>query len=255
MSAMALRIIACVSMLLDHIGFAFNINILRIIGRLAFPLYLYLLYNGYKHSSNRVMYAVRLGIFAIISQIPFSLFTEGELLCANGNVFVTLFICLICIWITDAMLRNNVAKWVAFLPTAAVFSMNYLGFINSDYGEKGVLMAFVFTVFYGKGYMRKILTVLGVLCSVFYAYILDWVLLPVLWIFGKDPGIPTLSMWQMVQVFSLLALPLIFLYNGQKGKWPIGKPKAQYVKYGFYAFYPAHLLVLWLVAVVINALM
>lgn len=73
-------------------------------------------------------------------------------------------------------------------------------------------------------------------------------------IFGKDPGIPTLSTWQMVQVFSLLALPLIFLYNGQKGKWPIGKPKAQYVKYGFYAFYPAHLLVLWLVAVVINAL-
>ena len=75
---MALRIIACVSMLLDHIGFAFNINILRIIGRLAFPLYVYLLYNGYKHTSNRFLYAVRLGVFAAVSQIPFSLFTTKQ---------------------------------------------------------------------------------------------------------------------------------------------------------------------------------
>lgn len=255
MSAMILKIIACISMLLDHIGFVFDINILRIIGRLAFPLYLYLLYNGYKHSSNRVMYAVRLGIFAVISQVPFSLFTTGKILCTNGNVFITLLVCLICIWITDAMLNNSVAKWAAFLPTAAVFSMYYFGLIDSDYGEKGVLMAFVFLVIYGKGYMKKILTAISMLLITFYSYILDWVLLPILWIFGKNPGIPTLSDWQLIQVFSLLALPLIFLYNGQKGKWPIGHPKAKHVKYGFYAFYPAHMLLLWLVVVVIKALM
>lgn len=255
MSVMTLKIIACISMLLDHIGFVFNIEILRIIGRIAFPIFLYLIYNGYKHTSNKLFYAIRLGAFAAISQVPFSLFTTGKIFCGNGNIFVTLFICLISIWVTDIMLRHRVAKWVSIMPTLAVLSTYYFGLIHSDYGEKAIILSFVFLVCSGKGLGKKILMVLGFLVAVYNRFLLQWAMLPFYWILGQNPGWPTLSSWEAVQIFSLLALPLIFLYNGKKGKWPIGNPKEKWVQYGFYLFYPAHLTLLWLVAVVIKALM
>jgi len=254
MSVMTLKIIACISMLIDHIGCVFNIEILRIIGRVAFPIFLYLIYNGYKHTSNKLFYAIRLGVFAVLSQVPFSLFTTGKLFCGNGNVFVTLFICLICIWITDVMLRHRVAKWISIMPTLAVLSAYYFGLISSDYGTKAVIMAFMFLVCSGKGFGKKTLMVLGCLAAVFNHYIFQWAVLPLYWILGQNPGWPTLNSWAMLQIFSLLALPLIFLYNGKKGKWPIGNPNPKLVQYGFYLFYPAHLTLLWLVMVVIKAL-
>lgn len=257
MSAMTLKIIACISMLLDHIGLVFDISILRIIGRLAFPLYLFLLYNGYKHTSNKLLYAVRLAVFAVISQVPFSLFTTGNVFSLNGNVFVTLFISLILIWITDSMIKHRVAKWASFIPTAVLYSAYHFGFIVSDYGAKAVLMSFVFVAIYGdgKGMLRKLLTALGILCAVFNSYIVKWLLLPAYWLTGQNPGWPTISYWQTVQIFSLLALPLIFLYNGKKGKFPIGKLNAKTVQYGFYLFYPVHMIALWAIMVVMNYLM
>lgn len=257
MSAMTLKIIACISMLLDHIGLVFDISILRIIGRLAFPLYLFLLYNGYKHTSNKLLYAVRLAVFAVISQVPFSLFTTGNVFSLNGNVFVTLFISLILIWITDSMIKHRVAKWASFIPTAVLYSAYHFGFIVSDYGAKAVLMSFVFVAIYGdgKGMLRKLLTALGILCAVFNSYIVKWLLLPAYWLIGQNPGWPTISYWQTVQIFSLLALPIIFLYNGKKGKFPIGNLKAKTVQYGFYLFYPVHMIALWAIMVVMNYLM
>lgn len=257
MSAMALKIIASISMLLDHIGYVFDISILRIIGRIAFPLYLFLIYNGYKHTSNRFLYAVRLGAFAVISQIPFSLFTTGKIFAAKGNVLVTLFICFVCMWITDVMIRHRFAKWASFMPTAIVFSIYFFGFIHSDYGAKAVLMSFVFVVIYGngKGLWRKILTTLAMACAVFNSYIINWALLPIYWTLGQDPGLPSLDYWQKVQIFSLLALPIIFLYNNKKGKFPVGKPNSKVVQYGFYLFYPVHMIALWVIMVVMKYLM
>lgn len=255
MSAMTLKIIACISMILDHIGIVFEIAALRIVGRIAFPIYLYLVYNGYKHTSSKIMYAVRLGTFAAISQVPFSLFTSGKFLCGNGNVFVTLFVCLICIWLTDVMMKNRMIKYLSALPTVLTFCLYFFGIILSDYGAKAVLMSFVFVAFYGKRFSQKMVTLLGVACAVFYSYILEWVLFPIGLILGQNPSLPSMSYWEFVQLFSLLALPLIFIYNGKKGKWPIGKPNETLVQYGFYLFYPVHLTLLWLVKVVMDTLM
>lgn len=258
MSAMALRIIAALSMLLDHIGCLFGIYEFRIIGRIAFPLYLFLLYNGYRHTSNKLLYAVRLGVFALFSQIPFSLFITGNsAFTANGNVFFTLLICLICIWITDAMLRNKIAKWICFIPTVAVFALYYFNLISTDNGENGILLAFVFVAFYGKGkgFMRKLITSFGMLCVIFHSYIIKWILFLFDFVTGQKTAVPTMSDWQMLQIFALVSLVFIFLYNNKRGKWPLGKANSRVVQYGFYAFYPIHLLVLWTIKVVLNALM
>ena len=116
MSALALKIIACVCMLLDHIGYFWGIDSLRIIGRLAFPIFVYMIYNGYRHTSNKGKYALRLAIFAVGTQIPFNLFCYGTLWYNNGNVFFTLLAALLCLWSVDAMLKHKTLRWFCLLP-------------------------------------------------------------------------------------------------------------------------------------------
>ena len=95
MSALTLRSIACVTMLLDHIGYLLAgrypfLMPLRWIGRIAFPLYVFLIVNGFRHTRSRPRYALRLALFAILSQIPFTLFCDNRVFYPHLNVFVTL---------------------------------------------------------------------------------------------------------------------------------------------------------------------
>ena len=243
MSALALRVIACIAMLLDHIGYAWDLMPLRIVGRIAFPIFLYLICNGYKHTSDCRRYALRLGIFALLSQIPFSLFIYHELWSTKGNVFFTLLAALLCIWTADALCRRGLPKWLSPLPAAAVFFLYHYGVLSSDYGAKAIIMAMVFYLFDGEGVLRKLLTVLGVLFALFYGTILSWGLQIIR---GGGFQFPVIGEWAAIQIFSLLALPLIILYNGRKGDIPLRWSGRTALQFGFYAFYPLHQLLLCL---------
>lgn len=245
MSALMLRLIACAAMLLDHIGYCLNSMPLRIIGRLAFPIYVYLIYNGYKHTSSRLRYALRLGVFALISQIPFSLFCYNDAFYPKGNVFVTLLMALLCVWAVDAMRRHRVLKWGCLLPAVLAFAVYHFGVLNSDYGAKAILMVMVFWLFDGKCVTRKVLLCAAMLCAIFYAPILSCAISLVR---GNGFVFPV-SQWDLTQAFSLFALPLIFAYNGEKGKLPGGRVAAKLAQYGFYAFYPLHMLILWVMRI------
>ena len=244
MSALMLRLIACGAMLLDHIGFVCGCGVLRTVGRFAFPIFVYLIYNGYRHTSSPAKYALRLGIFALISQIPFSLFCHYASYFQNGNVFVTLLLALLCVWSADVLKKNRVTKWFCLLPAAVVFGLYYFEIIKSDYGAKGVLMSMVFWALNGKALWKRLVTCVLVLCVVYYLPILDCVLA----LIRGNGFLFSLTSWEKTHVWSLLALPLIFAYNGQKGKMPGGKVGAKIAQYGFYAFYPVHMLLLWLIA-------
>ena len=88
MSVFILKIIATISMVIDHIGYAMSANSivlpghmcfkLRAVGRVAFPVYAFLLTNGFRKTSDRVRYLSRMLLFAVISQVPFSLLTGGN---------------------------------------------------------------------------------------------------------------------------------------------------------------------------------
>ena len=248
MSAFALRLIACLAMLADNIGYCYGIEILRIIGRMAFPLFVYLIYNGYRHSSHRWKYALRLGLFALISQVPFSLFCANKVLIENGNVFVTLLVCLLVVWGTDFAWKHKLICILSPIPALVGFGLYYFGILHSDYGPKGVLMIMVFYMFSGKQHWKRIATTVGVLISVFYARLLAvgfWCLYALQ---GKAYTMPAITRWEILQAFSLLALPLIFLYNGKKGGFK-NKKRAKKIQYAFYLFYPVHMLVLWLLRI------
>lgn len=239
MSVLVLKIIACAAMLIDHIGYSLNITPLRIIGRIAFPIFLYLICNGYRHTSDKRRYAFRLLIFAFLSQIPFSLFCYNTLWYNNGNVMFTLLMALLCIWSADIMMQHKVLRWFSILPAVGVFFLYHFGIVSSDYGAKAIIMVMVFFLFDGKKIVNRILMLVGYLFALFYAPILSWIVHLIL---GDASFVPQLSQWSILQLGSLLALPMIFLYNGNKencGKWN------RWIQYGFYAFYPAHLLVLW----------
>ena len=279
MSALVLRVIACVCMLLDHIGYCFAgrypfLTPLRWIGRIAFPLYVFLIVNGFRHTSNHFRYALRLAIFAVISQIPFALmFHRQELSQAIDvvlkqplalittppgrtigtlNVFVTLLLALLTVWATDAMRKNRFLKYLCFLPAMAVFAVYYFGLIKSDYGAKGILLAMTFYLFdrerfptTGGRIAAFFLTALGMLVSIYHNYLISFGFFCLHYLQGRPHTIDPPTKWELTQLFSLLALVPIFLYNGKKGRLPASRGGAKAIQLGFYLFYPVHILMLY----------
>lgn len=129
-----LKIIAITSMAIDHIGYVFfpELIILRVIGRLAYPILAYQLAIGYEKTSNINKYLKRIFIFALISQIPFSLaFDTTEL-----NTIFTLFGALLIIRLIDTK------QFVLATLSALLFFV-----IPVDYGFYGALLPLIFWLF------------------------------------------------------------------------------------------------------------
>lgn len=245
MSALSLRIFASICMLLDHLGFLFpQYPLLRYIGRLAFPIYIFLLVNGYRHSSNRLRYALRLGLFALVSQVPFTLFCGYGSYFTRGNVFFTLLIALLVLWLTDTLARQKRLRFLAPLPALLAYALYHLGWLSSDYGAKGFLLALSF--FYLGD--RKLLCLGACIFSVFHGQFLRLAVQTKNYLLGLNADFSPPTFWEQAQSFSLLALIPIFLYNGKKGKSPSSALGKHALQWGFYLFYPLHLLILYLVA-------
>ncbi len=231
LSAQALRLIACVAMLLDHIGFCYGIHPLRWVGRIAFPLFVFLLVNGLAHTHCRWRYALRLLVFALLSQAPYALM-HGFSLWDSLNVLFTLLFSLLALWGADRIGRQSL--WCV-APVVLFCLPFWLGLVQSDYGAKGILLAFAFWAFQG----RPVLLTLAAALAMLHWQLATWLLR------GTAYSLSDTAM----TLASLLALPLTLAYNGQKGKTPKSPVGAKAVQLGFYAFYPAHQLLLWLLRV------
>lgn len=212
MSNFILKSIAMVTMLIDHIGFVFfpDQMIFRIIGRIAFPLFAFLIVQGALHTSNWKKYAIRLLLFAIISEIPFDLATAGSFInFSSQNIFFTLVFGMLvveaCIYFESqgkVMYGFGLAFLVGFICDV----------LHTDYGMLGILLIYSF---YICRYSKMATTVMTI--------VLNFV--------GGG-----------FQLFAGLAVVPIYFYNGTLGI------KNKWLKYGFYAFYPVHLLILAILA-------
>src|SRR6056297_2543004 len=132
MTSFHLKLIAITTMLIDHIGAVLfpEIIVFRIIGRLAFPLFAFLLTEGYRHTSNLKSYLIRLGVFALISQYPF---WEAFGYDAGLNIFFTLTLGLIAIYLFE--------KYQSILP---ILALSFLADLtHMDYGMFGILLIFL----------------------------------------------------------------------------------------------------------------
>ena len=223
-NAFYLKIIACLTMLADHIGFIFfpKILIFRVIGRLAFPIFAFLIAQGYKHTKHLQDYFFRLFIFLMISE-PFYFLAFSPTSIEHINIFGTLFLGLLAIYLYE-IIKNKKYAWLA------VVMLSFLGnFLGVDYGFFGILLIFSFH-FYDikKDFYSLCLTqLLLIVIYLGYLYITYSIL--------HMPGALTIS-WFLTQFMYLAVLPLVKCYNGQQGKIVN--------KYVFYAFYPLHIAVL-----------
>lgn len=187
--------------------------VLRCIGRMAFPIYCFLLVEGLTHTRNCRKYLSRLLVFAAVSEIPFDLaFNHTILNFTYNNVFFTLFLGLLTIWLADEIKRRfmNTPKQVFIYPVfvlLALFGCAMADFVFCcDYGASGIVAIWLIYIFKSK-------PMVGFACSVLSLALLS----------------------DISEICALLMLVPVYCYNGQRGTQ---------VKYLFYLFYPVHLLLL-----------
>jgi len=216
MSTFALKLIAITSMLIDHVAAVFipanswPYLICRLIGRLAFPIYAFLIVEGFYHTRNIKKYLLRLGIFALISEVPFDLaFYNKWFYGKHQNIFFTLFLGLLTIYLINMAENKYKEKMlvVNLVNTAITLASCFLAvLLKTDYKFTGILLIVAFYLFRGNKLMSAITMVI---------------------LSGN-----------IIQAFSALSIIPISFYNGKKGR---------NIKYLFYVFYPAHLIILYLI--------
>lgn len=223
LSSMALRCLALFFMLLDHSWTALispHCYWMTCVGRLAFPIFAFLIAEGCVHTSNFKRYALRLGLFALLSEIPFNLFTAGSLInMRSRNVMFTLLLGLLVLrcllWAAEKKTWGSVlAALSAFVAACVVADL-----LQVDYGSMGVVTVIMF----------------GMTRHLPYKLLIQAVCLLVINTFVPSRVLTIGSFGFAIQYFAVLSMFFIGLYNGKKGN--CGK----WLQYGAYAFYPVHL--------------
>ncbi len=206
-----LKLLAMLSMVFDHVGDNFipDQQWMRIIGRIAMPLFAFAIAEGYLHTRDRKKYLIRMLIMAVLSEIPFDLVLFGKPLeFTHQNIMFTFAYAII-----GLMCYEKIAKEKAFsIPGILVLLLFVISslLLCLDYNMVALAIIFVLYLFRTKPLWQR--TAIAML--VYYVF--------------RNVG---------VYRFGLLGFLPIFLYNGQRGKG---------LKWLFYIFYPGHLLLIYL---------
>ena len=226
----ALRLLAILFMVLDHLWAAVVPGNLWMtcVGRLAFPIFAFQLCEGYRHTGDFRRYRRRLLVFALLSEIPFNLFYAGSVIFPfHQNVLFTLLLGLLAMRQADMLRREEGIKKKSLRCLALLLILAGGVVLFPDYGLMGVMTVLCFFVFRDhRLFQLAAMAVLNI-----FAF--------------KGQTIPVslgaLAFDFPIQGFALLALPLIWLYNGEKG------PGGKGLRLFWYIFYPLHMLALYFI--------
>ncbi len=230
-----LKLIACLSMLIDHIGYAvvyplyaaaapgnaglfYDLYlVLRSVGRLAFPIFCFLLTEGLHRTRSPKKYALRLAVGAVLAEMPYNLLISGELFWPQQSVMVTLLLSFLAVWGMQRF-ESAFAKSLVLIPFAILAEV-----LMCDYGWAGVVIAALFEFsreMEGKNFVRFMgLVILSHYVSSHIFQI-------------GNIAIP-------MQVLCALSVLFIAGYDGSK------RSRSKLIQWGFYLFYPAHMLLLY----------
>ncbi|MBR5308675.1 MAG: hypothetical protein IKU43_07875 [Clostridia bacterium] len=223
LSSNALKMIALVAMTLDHIGVQIltDSELLRIIGRLAFPIFAYTIAEGCTHTKNRKRYALIIGATALLCQLVYFFAMQSLYQC----IFVTFLLSIIIIYTFDRAVKSKSPIWWIFgvaLLLSVLFVTEFLPNIlyktdfYIDYGFAGVMVPVL--IYFAPGKASKLTAALFALSLLAFSV-------------GG------------IQWYSLFALPIIALYNGKRG--------TRRLKWFFYIYYPVHLVVIYAASLLI----
>ena len=241
LSANALKMIACISMVIDHITYCFVTKppaekvildtediiwyVGRGLGRSAFIIFAFLLVEGYFYTKDLKKYLIRILIAAFISEAPFDLIRgklNGREFLEGQNILFLFFIGLVMLYVLEFLRKTyfEISQIKFYLLSGLACSFGFIAayVLRVDYGIVGMGLIFVFYYFRYTG--RKLVAAVAIwsVACLFLEHQLEWAGLIALW-------------------------PIVKLYNGTKGKGS---------KWIFYVFYPAHLLIIWFAAYLIK---
>lgn len=229
-----LKIIACISMLIDHavIFFCPDKMWIRAFGRIAYPLFAFCLVEGCFYTKNKVKH------FALIALLG-CLMLVGEYVFADitdFNIFISFALSIMMIYLIDDIDRSIRLKKIAItIISIAVLAIMIVGLnvfiyyfhnFDNNYGYFGIMVPPLLYVV--KKYMNE-----SKLCI--WIQVLILAILIVIRAFTRNV---------MLILFALVSIPLILMYNGKRGKWKM--------KYFFYIFYPLHFIILYLISLLIG---
>jgi hypothetical protein len=233
-----LKLIACLSMLVDHIGYELIAELYRaaqepgtvqmlyrlyylcrIVGRIAMPIYAFLLVEGAQKTRDPIKYGIRLLIGAVLAEVAFDLVVSGKVFGPKQSVMMTLFFGYAAVL---AMKKCETITWkpVVVLPFALLAEV-----LDTDYGWMGVVLVALFDL---SRYLEP-------------ANVFRFFGMVVLFHFTKGKVFYFGNISVPMQVFGALSMVFIGAYNGKKLTWNKG------VQWAFYLFYPVHMLILWVI--------
>lgn len=212
-----LMLIACLTMLIDHIGAVFfpDMIILRIIGRISMPLYAYSIAQGYIHTHDRKAYYKRIAIIAMLSQIPYMLTFSTY----NLNVCFTWLFGLI--WLHLLEIKDE-TKYVKIICLTALAGITCI--IPTDYNAYGIILIPLFYI--AEQMKQHKIPVARTAILIFALGVMPLPLMP--------------EILAYYQPFAILAVPFIYIAE----KFDFVRPKNKSAKYIYRYFYPAHLAIL-----------
>ncbi len=257
LSNTTLKWVAVITMLIDHIGAilvwsyylqarrtvgidaaaVYDVyNVLREIGRIAFPIFCFVLVEGFVHTHSKPRYALRLFIFALISEIPYDLAFHDSVAYVNQNgilqgigygythqlnVIFTLLLGFLALWAAEALGKYlKLPNWATFVLTILTLAIGVGLAERCDVSYHGYGIILIGVMYLARNY-RVIQFILEGLATVVYCVF-------------------TSGTW--LQMYALVGFALLFFYNGKRGRG---------MKYFFYIFYPAHLLILAIMNILI----
>ena len=212
-----LKIIAMICMVFDHVGLVFfpKIELFRILGRLAFPIYAYMIAEGCTHTKNRKRYLGMILAMGILFQLVYTIFM-GNL---YQGILITFSLSIGLIFAIEGLMKNknpvykalmiSIIAFIIFFGVVCPYVFKDTGFAI-DYDIWGIILP-VF-IYFAPTKLLKLFFMLAVLVTMAFFN------LPRQW-------------------FALLTIPLLALYNGERGKFKM--------KYFFYIFYPLHLVIIY----------
>lgn len=228
LSADTLKIIAIVCMTIDHVAWAFVPRLsplgqaMHIIGRITAPTMCFFIAEGYHYTRSLQRYAGRLALFALFSEVPFTLFEYGKpFVWGQCSVIYTLFLSLLAVAAYDRI--RNIA-----LRVAAIFILCCFATLG-DWSFWAILFCLIFHV--GRGsFFKQASGMITLTILMQLGYIQNYLRV----------GYTLADTWPntAMQMGVVLSLPLLYFYRGRRGN-------ARWGKWLFYVYYPAHLLALF----------
>lgn len=237
LSHSSLHIIAMLIMLCDHVGGTLLKGQvwMRYVGRLAFPIFCFLLVEGFYHTHNKKKYLTRLAVFGLISELPFDLALFSRVYWKAQNVMWTFLIGLVCLIVLGKVKTYDKLDRLYKIALSILVTLGFCwlaDMFKTDYSGAGVLQIVIFYYLRSNSFRIKALQLPCVW----------WINSQLLGTLYRTHEILGMAVKVHLQTYAVLSLVFIWLYNGKKGI------KSKVFKWVCYLFYPVHLSVLYLLS-------